>query len=153
MTGASKASGLSKRVITLEYVIRLYQFMHDRLKYMRPSIDSLVNQAASAEEFAKLGFLAECGEKMRTGESFSESWRESVSRNANALGKQSAAIVADLSGILGRSDLESQLAALEYGKSMLETRLVEAREYASRHGRLYRTLGVLAGLGLAVLII
>jgi stage III sporulation protein AB len=54
--------------------------------------------------------------------------------------------------VLGASDLESQLAAIDYGVSLLEARLAAAREYAAARGKLYGTLGVLAGLGIAVLI-
>jgi stage III sporulation protein AB len=63
-----------------------------------------------------------------------------------------AQVITGLGQVLGASDLESQLAAIDYGISLLEARLADARGHAAARGKLYDTLGVLAGLGVAVLI-
>lgn len=146
------ASGLSKRVLILENLIRLYRFLHDRLKYLQPSVSSLISQAAANGEFAQLAFLGVCRDEMQAGNTFPESWRIAVEKEKNNLGANAAAIVATLAEVLGAADLESQLAALQYGVSLLESRLEEARSYAAKHKKLYQTLGILAGLGLAVII-
>lgn len=150
--GIWAASGLSKRVSTLEIVIRLYQYLRDSLKYLRPSVTMLIGRAAGEAEFSGLGFLRGCDEKMRSGKNFPESWREAISEDIATMGKEDAPIVLSLAGVLGASDLDSQLAALEHGMALLEARLGEAREYASKHKKLYRTLGVLAGLMVAIVI-
>lgn len=152
MTGIWSSSGLSRRVSMLENTIRLYQYLRDRLKYLRPSIASLIGQAASSGEFPDLEFLHVCDEKMKNGMNFPESWTSSVSGDTARLGGEAARVVAGLSNVLGRSDLESQLSAIDCGIAMLEARLVDAREYAAKHKKMYQTLGVLAGLGLAVFI-
>lgn len=113
----------------------------------------MIHQAATSEEFVDLRFLSACDEKMINGVSFPESWASSVSEDMASLGKEASPIISGLSNVLGRSDLESQLSAIDYGIAMLEARLLDAREYASRHKKLYQTLGVLAGLGLAVFMV
>ncbi len=75
-----------------------------------------------------------------------------MEENATALGEDTARAVSGLGGVLGASDLESQLSAIEYGISVLESRLEEARERAGARMKLYSTLGMLAGLGAAVLV-
>lgn len=113
---------------------------------------SLIGRAAGAAEFSNLTFLLICEAKMQAGENFPESWREAVAEDASMLGKEAAPIVSQLAGVLGASDLESQLAALDHGIALLESRLREAREYARIHKKLYRTLGVLTGLMIAIVI-
>lgn len=150
MTGIFAASGLLKRVLTLETVIRLYQYLYDRLKFLQPSVGSLISQAAVCAEFKDLTFLPACGESLRRGESFPESWKTAVEAFPE-LKREEKTVMLSLGDILGASDLESQLSAIEYGKALLETRLETAREYAGKHKKLYRTLGILAGLGIAIL--
>lgn len=150
MAGISAASGLSRRVAAIENIIRLCQHLRDRLKYMRPSVAMLVGQAAASPEFEELEFLSQCDRRMREGEIFAESWRSSVRGSSALIGRDAADIVGSLADVLGASDLESQLSALDYGIATLESRLCDAREYSARHQKLYRTLGVLAGFGIAV---
>ncbi len=126
--------------------------MRDRLKYLQPSIDSLIAQAASSMEFSSLKFLMLCREKMSNGIGFAEAWRKSVNSDNTDICKDTTEIIVNLSETLGRCDLDSQLAALEYGIVILESRLQDAREYAAKHKKLYRALGVLSGLAIAILI-
>ena len=153
MIGAGLARALSDRVSTLECTIRLYRWIYDRLKYMQPGVMALVGAAYRSGEFERLKFLTQCHKNMKDSGDFSESWRQAVENNAGAVGKEAAAVMASLSEVLGKTDLESQLAAIDYGAVLLEQRLNDAREYAKRHQRLYRTLGVLAGALVVVLII
>ncbi len=136
----------------MEEVIRLYHYLHDRLKYMRPSVAALIGAANASGEFDSLEFLDACETRMKAGRPFGESWRSSVEENATALGEATARVVMGLGGVLGASDLESQLSAIEYGISVLESRLEESRERAGARMKLYGTLGMLAGLGAAVLV-
>lgn len=149
--GISKASALSDQVIMLETVIRFYGYLHDRLKYMQPSVKSLIEQAANSQEFTELKFLAYCYEKMQEGIDFSESWNSAI-YDQSVFSDNITKIIQNISNTLGTSDLESQLAAISYDRSKLEQRLIEAREYAEKHKKLYQTMGVLSGLGLAVFI-
>lgn len=136
----------------LENVIRFYGYMHDRLKYLQPSVNSLIEQAANTREFEDLKFLPYCREKMREGKDFPESWRSSVYSVDIVLSEDITKIILNISNILGTADLDSQLAAITYDRSRLEQRLTEARDYADKHRKLYQTLGVLSGLWLVILI-
>lgn len=137
----------------LETVIRLYGYLHDRLKYLQPSVNSLIEQAADSPEFEELKFLSCCLEYMRQGKDFSESWSLALSNSKTILSDDITQIIYNISNTLGTTDLESQLSAIVYDRSRLEQRLIEARDYAEKHKKLYQTLGVLSGLGLAVLIV
>ncbi len=136
----------------MEETIRLYHYLHDRLKYMRPSVAALIGAANASGEFESLGFLAACEARMQGGSPFGESWRCSVGGSIPELGEASAQVVMGLGGVLGASDLESQLSAIEYSISVLDSRLEEARELAAVRMKLYGTLGLLAGLGAAILV-
>ena len=54
-------------------------------------------------------------------------------------------------GILGGSDWETQTAALSLLSERLDGLIASARERAEKEGRMYRSLGLLSGLLLAIL--
>lgn len=152
MMGISKASELAKRVTAIETLIRFYGYLHDRLKYLQPSVSSLIEQAAGSREFEELEFISRCHEKMINGKDFAESWESAV--NCNTIYSYNVTqIIINIANTLGTSDLESQLEAIEYDKSRLEQRLIEVRDYAEKHKKLYQTLGVVSGLGLSIFIV
>lgn len=152
MMGFLKAATLSNRVIMLENVIRLYQYLHDRLKFLQPSVNSLIEQASSSQEFSNIEFLSVCNVMMNAGKSFPESWRESVYSIDTILDVKDIDIIQNISNTLGMTDIESQLAALGYDKARLGSNLEEARDYAAKHKKMYQTLGVLSGLLIAIFI-
>ena len=51
------------------------------------------------------------------------------------------------------ADTDGQLSMLEMSKSLLQSRLEQAREDYSKKGRMYRSTGVLLGIGAAVTLI
>lgn len=152
LTGLNLGRGLTARVRVLEEVIRLYRYLRDRLKYLRPSVSALIEAAAESGEFEALKFLPACNARMKSGLGFSESWRLSVAEEAPALGRDALPAVQSLAGVIGASDIDSQLSAIDYGISVLEDRLEQARQKAAGKSRLYGTLGLLAGLGVSVLV-
>ena len=152
MVGSHFAKRLIERVSALECALRLYRYLHDRLKFLQPGVISLIDAAVQSGEFEKLSFLRECRENMKDSGDFADSWKKALENNTSSLGREASAVMASLSGVLGKTDLESQLAAIDYGAALLEKRLENAREYAKKHQRLYRTLGVLAGALVVALI-
>ena len=145
------AAGLSERVSSLERVLRLVGHLRDRLKFLRPSVRALVQNAAAVEDFGELGFLDSCRDMMETGMDFPAAWKQSA-RQAAVPDKEAREILAGLGDILGGSDLESQLSAVALCENRLELRLSEARENAAQHKKLYCTLGALAGVGAAIIL-
>lgn len=153
MTGAFMAAGLSGKVALLEDCIRLLGYLSDRLKYLAPSVLSLLEGACASRQFEALAFPRRCRELTGEGLPFPIAWRKAVEENRSRLGDEEAGILAGLADVLGCADLESQLASIRYTRELLMIRLEHAREREKTYSKLYRTLGVLSGLAVAVLIL
>lgn len=147
------ASGLSARLRRLEGCIALLSEMSGRLEYLQPTIGSLINSLAAQERFADLVFLRECADSMRAGDEFSRSWRVALEKQAGGLGREEADILGTLGDVLGRSDLESQLAALSLTREQLSTQIAGTRDKIKARGGLYRSIGVLGGVAAAIILI
>ncbi len=69
------------------------------------------------------------------------------------LDKRDMAIIRELLNGLGKTDTDGQISMLEMNKKLLQNRLEQAREEYSKKGRMYRSVGVLVGIGAAVMLI
>ncbi len=69
------------------------------------------------------------------------------------LDKRDIAIIRELLNGLGKTDTDGQISMLEMNKKLLQNRLEQAREEYSKKGRMYRSVGVLVGVGVAVMLI
>lgn len=69
------------------------------------------------------------------------------------LDKRDMAIIRELLNGLGKTDTDGQISMLEMNKKLLQNRLEQAREEYSKKGRMYRNVGVLVGIGAAVMLI
>lgn len=146
------ASNLQKRVLWIERSLAMLRQVFDRLKYLQTPTEQLISQLAHAEQFSLLRYLGGCSRMLREGRPLPESWKESVRGCAAELGEEEAELLSELGDILGSADLESQLGALACTIGLLEERLRRTREYRDKHGRLYRSLGALCGLAVAILL-
>jgi stage III sporulation protein AB len=124
----------------------------DRLRYLQPSVYSLLEFLCGNQQYEKLGYPLRCRALIREGRSFPESWRQAVRESAKSLGDEESEILAALADVLGCADLESQLAAIAYTRELLQEKLEQARTKEKTYGKLYRTLGVLAGLAIVIVI-
>lgn len=69
------------------------------------------------------------------------------------LDKRDTAIIRELLNGLGKTDTDGQISMLEMNKKLLQNRLEQARDEYSKKGRMYRSVGVLVGVGAAVMLI
>jgi stage III sporulation protein AB len=62
-------------------------------------------------------------------------------------------ILVSIGNSLGNSDTAGQTAMLELNKELLTSRLAEAADAVTRKGAMYRSVGILTGLGIAIIIV
>lgn len=147
------ASGLSTRTAAIESAVQLLQDLHDRLLHLRPTMGELIEAAARREAFAGLGYLTACRDRMRRGEPFPTAWKKSIQQFPGALPTEETAMLSMLSDVLGATDLDSQLTALDCTREQLAHRLLLAREQQQKNHKLYGILGVFTGIAVAIILI
>lgn len=114
--------------------------------------------APTLEELSKSG-QGEFARLLREGLSetpdIRAAWGRAVDRlsEQSCCGKEEAGLLAELGQSLGTCSAESQLSLLKLYSARLDRLLEQAEEAAEKKGRLYRSGGVLAGLGAAVMLL
>lgn len=115
----------------------------------------LIEQSASWQEVGHLVFLPLCLQKLRQGQSLGQAWESALQEASNRMDwNQEDIRMAGLVGsFLGASDAQTQSQELQMVLELAEGRLSQAREDELRLGKLYRSLGLLSGAGIAVFLL
>ena len=152
--GASASERLKRRTLLLEKCQSFLTFTATMIRYSHATVGEIMESASRQEEFKELGFPAGCHALLEEGFPFPEAWQHSLDCcKGLCLDSGDRSLLAELGGSLGTSDVEGQLETIRLFETRLSLRLDGARELQKTKGKLYRSLGVLSGLGLVVLLI
>ncbi len=84
---------------------------------------------------------------------FPSAWEESLqTENLNALTMEDRQILADLGNVLGSTGLQGQIDQLNLLQSRLKSQWEMASQRYAINGKLYRSLGLLGGLLMVILL-
>lgn len=148
--GIAAAGKLTARVRQLEAAVGLTELFASELRFTLAPMGEVVAHLSRLP--GALGFVADCAASCRQGEPFPRAWERAVRGCPGALEQEDIHILLHMGAVLGTVDLEGALGELEYAKFALRQRHTEALSRKSTLGGLYRTLGVLAGAALVVVL-
>lgn len=150
--GFKYASALSQRVKQLEKCISMVHMMISQLQYSLCPTMELLEQLIAMEEFQSFYFLNRCKSLFSKSVPFTTSWRTAIMSHSDNLQLQAddKKLLLKLGDILGSMDSENQVHELTLIKNSFESRLSEAQQNREKYGKLYRSLGVLAGVGISI---
>ena len=82
-----------------------------------------------------------------------EAWRKALLISKNNLNKEDVATIQNLSRLLGQTDIEGQISEVEVVNDFLTVQLENASEERRKNEKMYRTLGLVTGLTIAIILI
>ena len=124
--------------------------MSAQIRYRALPLGDLFTELDSAGGGGK--FISKVAEYANNGVNRRGAWNEAVC-DFGELDPGDREILLSVGNSLGGSDIAGQLSMLELSGELLAVRQREAAETSSRKGAVYRSVGLLAGLGLAIIVI
>ena len=82
-----------------------------------------------------------------------EAWEKALDEVNNNLSKEDITILKNLSKLLGETDIEGQISQIEVVNEFLTSQLKNANEERRKNEKMYRTLGIVTGLTIAIILI
>lgn len=82
-----------------------------------------------------------------------EAWKQALLESKNNLNSEDILVVQNLARLLGQTDLEGQLSEIEVVNNFLTLQLQNASEERRKNEKMYKTLGLVTGLTLAIILI
>ena len=155
--GISASLGLGKRVTALSQAEKLVTSLRSRIRYTAAPVQELLMEAQDSGEYPALRFLQYVCWSLKTAAipDVQKLWEDSLKKadGAPGLNRQDIELLTEFGRGLGTSDVEGQISHCELYQELLQKQMETARQDVSSKGRLYVTLGITGGLGLALLLL
>lgn len=153
LLGFLKSRKLIIRQSSLEKTAEALKLMEIELSFDSPETKELLFRMCEKQELKKLPFFKECLKNCRQ-KPLAESWREAVSSAFSlCLDREDEEILLALGENLGATDIDGQLSLLRALEERAALRLNLARQKVKELSSLYKTLGILAGIGIVIITI
>ena len=84
-----------------------------------------------------------------------EAWEKALdeSKSKKDLNEEDINVLKSLGKMLGNTDIEGQVSQIELTENLLNDKILEAQESKRKNTKLYKTLGIAAGLAIAIILI
>lgn len=82
-----------------------------------------------------------------------KAWEEAVDLSVNSLNNEDREIIKKMGKLLGKTDVEGQVSEIQLTKTFVDTQILKAEEECNKSSKLYKTLGMVTGLGLVIILI
>lgn len=133
-------------------IIQMIEWFSTEIRYQARDLKESVKLASGHQSFSHLSFLNECVDLLEQLP-FPQAWNRSIDGWKNSLEEGDILQLKLLSGILGACDVDGQLTALERVQLEFQHRLEVTATQVATKGRMFRSLGLLGGLAVAVIAI
>lgn len=149
------AANLNKRVRTLKSVGYMLDEIEMLLKYRSATVYEIIENLNNDKRFSELGFILEIADKCRdTDIPFNDIWCSCIDKHTEIfLKKEDKDLICSIGQYLGTSDAETQLNTIQIKKGELSAFLKNAEEDLLKKAKLYRSIGILAGAFISIMIL
>lgn len=149
--GCYFSAAVKNRVIMLKKLNYMLEEILLLLRYRSATVYEIAETLAADGRFAEFEFLKSIagGDKP-----FRESWREAVyACDIRGMKKSDTELIADIGNKLGTSDLEGQIGMVTLQREELKAAISAAEEECAKKAKLYRSLGVLTGAFISIMLL
>ncbi|MFT9076408.1 hypothetical protein [Ethanoligenens sp.] len=152
--GLLKSAMFSKRVRQLEGFVGALDAISTEIRYLAAPLEDIMAKCDAMPEYKELRVFGMCREIFIRERDFPAAWEKALhmAKPELALDAGDHEALAWFGRVLGTTDVDGQTAnCARYGE-LLRQRLTRAREDRAKRGKMYTSLGVLAGVFLVVIL-
>ncbi len=139
----------------LEASIVMIEELSLQIRYRALPVYELACALESSKGLEPLRFIGTLSEHIENERDFSIAWSNAIdsSKDQTSLKEDDIKILISVGNELGKSDIDGQISTLSLYRDMLSRSLKSAIEEKHNKGKMYRNLGALIGVGIAIILI
>lgn len=151
--GLMKTASLAKRVRELQTFLNALSMISDEIRFFATPTNEIISKLDNAEGYKQLRIFAFCRENLKHTRDFSKAWGDALASAKPFLSLDDGDIEALswFGSVFGTTDAQGQTANCERYYNLLQQRLECARDDKEKRGKMFTSLGVLAGAFFAVM--
>lgn len=155
LIGFSLAADCSRRPRILREFQALMQMFENEISYLSNLLaDAFIRIYKTSNTEAAVLFKDAAVNLEVSGTTADSAWEKAVEENylKLALNKEDRSILLNFGKMLGKSDLEGQINNIKLISSQLKLQELKAEEMKAKNEKMYRSLGVLSGLAIVIIL-
>ena len=86
-------------------------------------------------------------------DNFEDAWELSVAENSYGFSKEDILLINGFGKMLGKTDVKGQLNEINLADEFLDKQIFEAEEKKKKNDKLYKSLGIIMGIGIVIICI
>lgn len=144
----------SNRLAELEKMKNILNIFKSKIKFTCTPLQDIFEQIYQ-ENKDDIGEIFKCANQYMNNHNASEAWEKAIEEKKNQTNftTDDINVLKTLGKMLGNTDVEGQVSQIELTEEFLIKEIKEAEEEKRKNTKLYKTLGVTAGLAVAVILI
>lgn len=154
LIGFLMAAECSKRPRALRELQSMLQMLENEISYLSNLLSEAFNRIYDGANFNTAIIFREAAKYLGTdGYTADLAWEKAIVENYGklSLNSEDKTILLAFGKMLGNSDLEGQLNNIRLISSQLKLQEIKAEEMKKKNEKMYRSLGVLSGLAIAII--
>ncbi len=152
LTGIYASNQLLERKKRIQVMILMIDRVASLIEFRALKTGDILQTIASDNSFESLGFLKTAYELHKQGSSFYQSWNQAVLSD-DTCGEEEKQQLITLGNSLGTSNIKGQLSMLKIYRQNMENIFNTFSQESMNKGKLYRSLGILAGVFISVMLV
>lgn len=150
--GRNMSNQYQTRVNNLKEMRGSLNMLQTKIKYTYMPLPDIFEEIASSCSLAVASIFSKAKEKMKKVTA-GQAWEEAVDEAKNTgFQQEDNNTIKSLGKLLGKTDVEGQISEIELVQVFLETQIQKAEEECQKNQKLYKTLGIVGGLGMVIIL-
>lgn len=152
LIGTNFSGALTQRVKRLKNIEIMFDTMATLIKFKAATTGEILSELAKDATFDDLIFIHNARSSYEDSNPFPQAWKDGVDSDIS-LKDDEKQLLFSAGRSLGTSDCDGQLSMLEIYRHNIAGMYERAKEESVNKGRLYRSLGVLTGVFISVMLV
>ena len=154
LTGIIFSKRLTERVEFLSLLKLMLEEISIQIRFQASTLSEILDVLRRDKTLAALDFLSEIKKNYLPYEDFYEAWSRGIEKCRYPFLKETDVdFIKGIGFSLGKSDIEGQLGMISIHMGNLGLIIEKAREERDKKGKLYRSLGILSGAFISILLV
>ncbi len=154
MIGNYFSLALNNRHIALKKINYMLDEIAILIRFKSATVYEIIEHLAKDERFSTLDFIHKCHVNIKTDIPFAKIWEDAIDTSSlSYLQKEDISLIKSIGMNLGISDMDGQQSTIMLEKEELSTLIESAKNAYLSKSKLYRTLGILSGAFISIMII
>lgn len=151
--GIMKSKTYKYRLEELQEIKNILNIFKTKIKFTYEPIPEIFENIANTTEDKKIGEIFKKSAKDMEYLSAGQAFDKNVDESENYLLEEDKKVIKTLSKLLGKTDIEGQISEIELTDTYLEEQIQKAKENKNKNEKLYKTMGIVLGLAIAIILV